>query len=74
MFSRIILLILLVVATTYSTPLGPIPSLDGFIVGGQVVDIKDYPHQAALLWNSGYFCGGFVLNSLWVITAAHCVA
>lgn len=46
---------------------------DGFIVGGQVVDITNYPHQVALLWMDSYFCGGFIITNEWIVTAAHCV-
>lgn len=49
------------------------PILDGFIVGGEIISIQEYPHQVTLLWTGIFFCGGFIVSSLWVVTAAHCV-
>jgi trypsin len=52
------------------------------IVGGSPVSISQYPWQAAVVWAPGkvsgdaddrQFCGGSVLTSRIVITAAHCV-
>jgi trypsin len=44
------------------------------IVGGAPADEGEYPFMAAITDNSGFqFCGGSVIASLWVITAAHCV-
>jgi trypsin len=50
------------------------------IVGGSPVSISQYPWQAAVVERGGgsarnrQFCGGSVLTSRIVITAAHCVA
>ncbi|XP_035824174.1 coagulation factor X-like [Aplysia californica] len=57
---------------------GPgVNSDDGFIVGGEDANISDYPYQAALLRRSGntyfQFCGGSLLTTRKVITAAHCI-
>ncbi|XP_059083508.1 trypsin II-P29-like [Tigriopus californicus] len=46
------------------------------IVGGEVVNITDYPHQVSLrnvVFGWSLFCGGSILNEQWIITAAHCV-
>ncbi|XP_069057969.1 trypsin-like [Pleurodeles waltl] len=44
---------------------------DDKIVGGYTCDPHSVPYQASL--NSGYhFCGGSVINSEWVVSAAHC--
>ncbi|XP_018409305.1 PREDICTED: trypsin-like [Nanorana parkeri] len=44
---------------------------DDKIVGGYTCAAYSQPWQVSL--NSGYhFCGGSLLNSLWVISAAHC--
>ena len=33
----------------------------------------DWAWQVAMNYNGGFTCGGSVLNSEWIITAAHCV-
>jgi len=44
------------------------------IVGGEDVDIADYPWQASLqLLNGQHFCGAVIVDEYWAITAAHCV-
>jgi secreted trypsin-like serine protease len=45
------------------------------IVGGSFVPNGSYPWTAALLTSSGsQFCGGSLIASKWVLTAAHCSA
>lgn len=43
------------------------------IVGGSTADISQYPWQAAVLIDGEQVCGGSLLTSRIVITAAHCV-
>lgn len=43
------------------------------IVGGQESLKGDWPWQIALNFNGRFLCGGSIINSLWVVTAAHCV-
>ena len=47
------------------------------IVGGQATEVNAYPWQAGLVsrGNPSYvWCGGSLISSRWVLTAAHCTA
>ncbi|XP_029437161.1 transmembrane protease serine 9-like [Rhinatrema bivittatum] len=49
----------------------PIEDDDDKIVGGYTCGRNALPYQVSL--NAGYhFCGGSLINNLWVISAAHC--
>nr|XP_027209997.1 chymotrypsin BII-like [Penaeus vannamei] len=43
------------------------------IVGGTEAVPHSWPHQVALFVDFLYFCGGSLISSEWVLTAAHCV-
>lgn len=43
------------------------------IVNGQNASPNEWPWQIALRRNGDFQCGGVILNSSWVLTAAHCV-
>ncbi|XP_058124442.1 trypsin-3-like isoform X2 [Anopheles ziemanni] len=42
------------------------------IVGGLEIDVSETPYQVSLQYFKSHRCGGSVLNSKWVLTAAHC--
>ncbi|KAJ8969561.1 hypothetical protein NQ317_004748, partial [Molorchus minor] len=54
-------------------PQRSVPSLDGRIVGGQTANIANYPYQVSLQTNGNHFCGGSIISSTWILTAAHCM-
>ncbi|KAL9953476.1 hypothetical protein ACROYT_G040898 [Oculina patagonica] len=44
------------------------------IVGGTVAPVNSWPWQAMLINSYGYqFCGGSLIDPLWVVTATHCI-
>uniref|UniRef100_A0A8C6PNS4 Zgc:100868 n=1 Tax=Nothobranchius furzeri TaxID=105023 RepID=A0A8C6PNS4_NOTFU len=49
------------------------PPLNTKIVGGQVASAGSWPWQVSLQ-TTYHFCGGSLINSQWVLTAAHCLA
>ena len=52
-------------------------SISGRIIGGTETSSNEFPWQVYLFkeTNSGarYVCGGSIIDSQWVLTAAHCV-
>lgn len=48
------------------------------IVGGTKAEPKEFPHMAAIGYNSGstirWDCGGTLISELFVLTAAHCTS
>jgi hypothetical protein len=43
------------------------------IVGGNIAAIGEYPWQAQIVYDGQHHCGGTLLSSTCVLTAAHCV-
>lgn len=42
------------------------------ITGGSTASRGQFPWQVALIIDDAYFCGGSLIDELWVLTAAHC--
>nr|ACY24330.1 trypsin [Ctenocephalides felis] len=49
---------------------------DGFprVVGGHTANEHQFPWQVSLQRFGSHFCGGSIINSEWVLTAAHCIS
>lgn len=46
---------------------------EGRIVGGAVARVGQFPYQASLRTAAnGHFCGGWIHNPTWIVSAAHC--
>ncbi|KAJ8687239.1 hypothetical protein QAD02_023033 [Eretmocerus hayati] len=43
------------------------------IVGGHETEVNEYPWVALLMYKGRFYCGASVINSKYVLTAAHCV-
>lgn len=48
------------------------PRLDGRIVGGCSINIKEAPYQVSLQTSGSHMCGGSIIGSRFIMTAAHC--
>ncbi|XP_073833451.1 serine protease SP24D-like [Musca autumnalis] len=43
------------------------------IVGGATASEGQFPHQVSLRWGGSHVCGGSIISSTYIVTAAHCV-
>ncbi|XP_038107961.1 trypsin 5G1-like [Culex quinquefasciatus] len=66
-------LVMFLTKFTSSTLEEPLNACNGRIIGGYQADISQIPFQVALNLNRGPSCGGSLISSRWVLTAAHCV-
>ena len=74
----LVALVLLLTALVQSVAAAPRP--DPRIIGGEPTDFGEYPFMVALLFEptegtdfQKQYCGGSLIASRWVLTAAHCV-
>jgi secreted trypsin-like serine protease len=42
------------------------------ITGGSIASPTDVPWLAVIVTDNAYFCGGSLISSLWILTAARC--
>jgi len=43
------------------------------VVGGEEVDIEEIPHQILIQLDGSLYCGGTIISSTTILTAAHCL-
>ncbi|TRY90362.1 hypothetical protein DNTS_006490 [Danionella cerebrum] len=52
---------------------GSRPSFSSRIVGGNLSAVGQFPWQVSLHFQNEHLCGGSIISSRWILTAAHCV-
>lgn len=51
---------------------GLVPMLEGRIVGGVAVTIEQFPWSVTMRHNGGHRCGGSIISTTRILSAAHC--
>nr|BAB60718.1 proacrosin [Halocynthia roretzi] len=46
--------------------------ITGRIVGGEMAKLGEFPWQAAFLYKHVQVCGGTIIDTTWILSAAHC--
>ncbi|KAM6934114.1 transmembrane protease serine 3 [Xenentodon cancila] len=52
---------------------GSRPEYRSRIVGGNISELGQFPWQVSLHFRSEHLCGGSIISTFWILTAAHCV-
>lgn len=74
MFRKILVLLAVSATSVHASVIMPrVPVLDGRIVGGDDATIENCPYTVSVRISDIHYCGGSILNSQVVITAAHCI-
>ncbi|XP_069591780.1 transmembrane protease serine 9-like [Ranitomeya imitator] len=60
------------ITTTTSQPVCGSPAFSSRIVGGSDAVDGQWPWQASIQYLGTHFCGGSLISSQWVLSAAHC--
>jgi len=69
-----LIVVLSIISTVWGSAILPRPPmLDGRIVGGEDVQITQYPYQVSVRLLGSHVCGGSILNENYVVTASHCI-
>lgn len=67
---RIIVSVSVLLATVLGSRVEP--SRSSYIVEGYDIDITEAPYQISLQEIGVHVCGGSIISSTWILTAAHC--
>ncbi|CAD7088553.1 unnamed protein product [Hermetia illucens] len=63
----------LAIAALFGLFLVPALAYDPRIVGGKTASAGQFPYQVALKRSGSFLCGGSIISSTFILTAAHCV-
>lgn len=73
---REIFVLVALAAVSIGSPVADIlPEREGRIIGGSNANLGQFPYQVSLRTATNFhFCGGVMINTRWVLTAARCTA